>query len=256
MDHVLGRVTASREAISGPDALLDIVVDRQWLKEAKTIEIDLPRHLCCAACQGAGCDICDQSGAITLRARMEIAEVLRVTLPRQELDSAESTDSQRALTLKIPGYGGLPSSSSSAVPRGRLLLRIKTKGTVSSCVREIDDAGLERSSARNRPDAIVPEPISSRRDLLPESSHASELTQSSARDVGTMNRDVDEAPPTRRSFAPPAPPMRKRATPSRARVPRQNEQIAVEPSAGWTWRDTLIGLAVLILGAVVARLLF
>jgi hypothetical protein len=256
VEHVLGKVTASREAFSGPDALLDIVVDRQWLKDAKTIEIDLPRHLCCAACQGAGCNVCEQSGAITLRARMELAEVLRVTLPKQDFDSAESTDSQRALTLKVPGYGGLPKSSSSAAPRGRLLLRIKTSGTVSSCVREIDDATSERSSARNRPAAIVPEPISSRRDLQPEVSRPSALAQSSARDVATVKRDVDETPPTRRSFAPPAPPRRGFATPPSAQVPRQNEPMAVEPSAGWTWRDTLIGLVVLILGAVVARLLF
>jgi hypothetical protein len=256
VEHVLGKVTASGEAPRGHDALLEIVVDRQWLKQAKTIEIDLPRHLCCAACMGAGCDVCEQSGAITVRARMELAEVLRVTLPRQDFDPGDSTDSQRALTLKVPGFGGLPDASSSGVPRGHLLLRINTRGTVSRCVREVDETELEPSSAQKRPAAIVPEPVSSRRDLQPANLRPSAPAQSSARATDSLTRDVDEAAQTRRSIVPLAPNTSPVTKAPRVKEPRQPEQSAVEPSVGWTWRDTLIGLVVLILGAVVARLLF
>ncbi len=256
MEHVLGKITASCEEPSGPDVMLDIVVDRQWLKDARTIEIDLPRHLCCAACHGAGCDVCEQSGAITARDRAELAEVLRVTLPTHDFDAPDSTDSTRGLTLKVPGYGGLPNSTSSTVLRGRLLLRITTSGPVSSCVREMGDAASGRSSAPNRPNAVVPEPRSSTRELQSESPHRSVPGKSLPCAADVISTDPDEPPLTKRSFSPSAQVTPPVALAARGLNQLDRERIAVEPSIDWTWRDTVIGLAVLILGGVVARLLF
>ena len=92
----------------------------EWLAAGEVIELELPRNLACAACGGGGCDTCGRSGAITLRQRDELAEVLEVTLPAR---AAAELPSAQGLTLRIPEQGGLPEPGSD-LPRGLLLLTV------------------------------------------------------------------------------------------------------------------------------------
>jgi hypothetical protein len=246
--HILGKVVADQDQQSGPDVLLDIVVERDWLREARTIEIELPRHLSCAACQGAGCNICGQSGAITLRERSEIAEVVRVTLPRRDSTSVDMPDSTRALTLKVPGYGGLPPLDCEGATRGRLLIRINTSGPVSSCIRPIAVAA-ERTRGQIAAFVVPPQPTTTQE--LPQWPTAErEVVSTSLTDVRIGHEPVNFSR-TARSVSPPPTARRARVSRSNAVTPR-TPAAAVEPSIGWTWRDTLIGVALLILGAIAA----
>jgi hypothetical protein len=97
-------------------------VPRQWLSAGEVIELELPRNLACAVCGGGGCDACGRSGAITLRRRDELAEVVEVTLPARPRADTEESDFQ-GLTLRIPEQGGLPEPGSD-LPRGMLLLTL------------------------------------------------------------------------------------------------------------------------------------
>ena len=79
----LARVT-SPEALdraTGPRAKLELVVPKAWLAEGCALEVTAPKLLCCARCDGGGCDSCGRGGA--LRAP-----------PRR---------AQRALQLSLPG---------------------------------------------------------------------------------------------------------------------------------------------------------
>jgi hypothetical protein len=91
-------------------------VPRVWLERGETVEFELPRHLTCAACDGGGCDVCQRSGAVTLRGRHELGESVEVSLPRGARDEA--------FLIRIPERGGLPPEGST-LPRGHLLLRIE-----------------------------------------------------------------------------------------------------------------------------------
>lgn len=250
MAHILGKVVADKDDQSGPDVLLDIVVERDWLREAKTIEIELPRHLTCAACQGEGCGICGHSGAITVRERSEIAEIVRVTLPHRDPMSPDMPDSTRALTLKVPGYGGLPSPDSKVAARGRLLIRINTSGPVSSCIRPIVAAAEKIQLGISS--FVVPPQVKATQDLPLWPTAQREIVSISKSD----SRFEDESAAfarTARSVSPPAPVIPARVSP-RETAQRRSSGRAVEPSIGWTWRDTLIGIALLVLGAVAAWL--
>src|SRR5688500_4767935 len=106
MGQVLGRVTGGgTNTPRGPDVSHRIRVPGAWLGEGVLIEVELPRHLRCAACDGGGCDTCERSGALTVRGRGEPAEIVEVRLPQRGPDSA--TDS-RPLVIRIPEFGGLP----------------------------------------------------------------------------------------------------------------------------------------------------
>ena len=249
MSQTLGRIVAERDSESGPDVLLDIVVEREWLRDAKTIEIDLPRHLCCAACQGAGCDICAQSGAITVRGRSELGETVRVTLPQQTADSSDCADSTRTCTLKVPGYGGLPDPNSSVTTRGRLLLRINSNGPISSCVRTI----LPSEPAQPR-DAVDSSVVSRQVDSGLQSQRSPVLGKRATSVTNTgLPESVDGLfSQTARSMV--APGLQMPATHSTGvRVRKQKTaKPTVEPSIGWTWRDTFMGLLLLVLGAIFA----
>ncbi|HYQ14405.1 MAG TPA: hypothetical protein VEQ58_01565 [Polyangiaceae bacterium] len=121
MPEVLARVTSRAvEGPRGPDVLHRIKVLGEWLAAGEVIELELPRNLACAACGGGGCDTCGRSGAITLRQRDELAEVLEVTLP---VRAAAELPSAQGLTLRIPEQGGLPEPGSD-LPRGLLLLTV------------------------------------------------------------------------------------------------------------------------------------
>ncbi len=123
LPEVLARVTSRAvEGPRGPDVLHRVRVPREWLSAGEVIELELPRNLACAACGGGGCDACSRSGAITLRQRDELPEVVEVTLPIRPAADATAPDGQ-GLTLRIPEQGGLPEAGSE-LPRGMLLLTL------------------------------------------------------------------------------------------------------------------------------------
>src|SRR5688572_13362029 len=82
--EVLGRVTSrSLQIPRGPDVIHRIRIRREWLEAGALIEVEVPRNLRCAGCEGGGCDKCDRAGAVTLRGRAEPPEIIQVTLPRR-----------------------------------------------------------------------------------------------------------------------------------------------------------------------------
>ena len=84
MAKVLGRVITGEITLPrGPDASHRIRVPKDWLEKGSVIELELPRNLVCRKCEGGGCDACDRSGAVTLRARGERGDVDAV-LPESE----------------------------------------------------------------------------------------------------------------------------------------------------------------------------
>jgi hypothetical protein len=103
------------------------------LESGEVIEIELPRNLSCAACDGGGCDQCERSGAITLRGREELPEILSVTLPARQPDADGGT---RGVVIRIPEQGGLPPVENELLPRGLLLLRVEPA--------EVADPGVSR----------------------------------------------------------------------------------------------------------------
>jgi hypothetical protein len=90
-------------------------VPHAWLKRGAVVELELPRHLVCAACDGGGCDTCERSGAVTLRERGEPADLVEVTLPGEQGET---------FVIRLPERGGLPPPGS-GLPRGNLLLRVE-----------------------------------------------------------------------------------------------------------------------------------
>jgi hypothetical protein len=126
MAEVLGRVVAGDlGGPRGPDATHRVRVPRAWLKQGALVELDLPRHLVCAACEGGGCDTCDRSGGVTLRDRGAPADVLEVTLPRAMYEEA--------FVIRLPERGGL-APAGSGLPRGHLLLRIEPSAEADASV--------------------------------------------------------------------------------------------------------------------------
>lgn len=121
MPEVLGKVTTRMDVPRGPDVVHRIRVPRAWLEAGEVVEFELPRNLSCAACDGGGCDLCERAGAVTLRGRKELPELLSVTLPTRK--SAPEADA-RGVMIRIPDQGGLPAAGL-ALPRGMLLLRVE-----------------------------------------------------------------------------------------------------------------------------------
>jgi hypothetical protein len=127
----------------GPDVVHRIRVPRAWLEAGEVVEFELPRNLVCAACDGGGCDICERAGAIALRGRNELPELLSVTLPARKTENASDA---RGVVIRIPEQGGLPSEGL-ALPRGLLLLRVEVADAADpglSLVRPSVPAVLER----------------------------------------------------------------------------------------------------------------
>jgi hypothetical protein len=105
----------------GPDVVHRIRVPRAWLEAGEVVEFELPRNLSCAACDGGGCDVCERAGAVALRGRHELPELISVTLPTRK---AEAPGDARGVVIRIPEQGGLPAKGL-ALPRGLLLLRVE-----------------------------------------------------------------------------------------------------------------------------------
>jgi len=126
MAEVLGRVARTDLASPrGPDAVHRIRVPRALLRQGAAIELELPRHLVCALCEGGGCDTCDRSGAVTLRERGAPPDVVSVTLPQ-----AVSGD---GFVIRLPERGGL-AAPESGLPRGYLLLRVEPSAEADASV--------------------------------------------------------------------------------------------------------------------------
>ncbi len=144
MSEVLARVTTrTLDAPRGPDVTHRIRVPRAWLESGEAVEFELPRNLSCAACAGGGCDLCERSGAITLRGRDELPEILHVTLPARQPEADGET---RGVVIRIPEQGGLPPAEAELLPRGLLLLRVEPA--------EVADPGVSRIA----PPAAEPQP--------------------------------------------------------------------------------------------------
>ncbi|MES1176009.1 MAG: hypothetical protein ABUL62_16935 [Myxococcales bacterium] len=123
MAEVLARVTTrTLDVPRGPDVVHRVRVPLAWLEAGEVVELELPRNLSCAACEGGGCDSCERSGAITLRGRHELPEVLQVTLPARK---PEPSGEARGVVIRIPEQGGLPPEHGEVLPRGFLLLRVE-----------------------------------------------------------------------------------------------------------------------------------
>ncbi len=155
MPEVLAKVTTRTLNVPrGPDVLHRIRVPGAWLESGEVVEFELPRNLTCAACDGGGCDACERAGAITLRGRHELPEILSVTLPMRK---PEADSEARGVLIRIPEQGGLPPESGETLPRGLLLLRVERA--------EVADPGVSRV-------APPAPPLSVRRvvlSLVPES---------------------------------------------------------------------------------------
>jgi hypothetical protein len=62
LSEVLARVKSRAvDGPRGPDVLHRVKVRREWLVVGEVIELELPRHLACAACGGGG-DACGGGG--------------------------------------------------------------------------------------------------------------------------------------------------------------------------------------------------
>jgi hypothetical protein len=146
--NVIGRVTTDSDRPRGPDARLDVRVPAEWLRSGATVEVELPRNLTCALCEGGGCDACDRSGAVTLRGRGELAEVVEVTLPPRRPGGPAT------VILRVPDYGGLPAPDTD-LPRGNLLLRV-SEGPAP-------DAGVARMRRSLAPNSTPSVPVMSSR---------------------------------------------------------------------------------------------
>jgi hypothetical protein len=139
-------VTGALDVPRGPDVIHRVRVARDWLESGATIEFELPRNLSCAACGGGGCDACERSGAISLRGRNELPELVRITLPKPRPGADPPSSGRRGITVRIPERGGL--AEDPALPRGVLLLRV-TSG-------EAPDAGISRVRRTEPPLAAEP----------------------------------------------------------------------------------------------------
>ena len=109
---------------------MNLTVPSAWIGGGATLEFELPRNLACAACGGGGCDACERSGAVTLRGRKDLAELIEVTLPHP--DSAQGAE--LGVVMRIPGRGGLPEDGSD-LPRGNLLLTVRAGDEPTKGVR-------------------------------------------------------------------------------------------------------------------------
>ncbi len=135
VSEILARVTPrTLDVPRGVDVVHRIRVPRAWLECGAALELTLPRHLTCAACEGGGCDSCQRAGAITLRERDELAEIVCMTLPAR---GKEPDGIARGVVIRIPEQGGFPPASEQLLPRGLLLLRVDPAETADAGVARV-----------------------------------------------------------------------------------------------------------------------
>jgi len=137
----------------GPDVVHSIGVPLPWLERGETIELEVPRNLSCAKCEGGGCDACDRAGALSLRRKQDPVETVQVSLPERPTDA----DSGASIVLRIPEQGGF--STADGVPRGLMLLRVNAAAEPDPGVRLCPPAALPESTpdggARRAPKRLV-----------------------------------------------------------------------------------------------------
>lgn len=155
MSKVLGRVTHDQDRPRGPDVQMRVNVPGQWIREGAKVEVELPRNLPCAVCEGGGCDACDRAGAVSLRGRKELPELLEVRLPPHDDDG-----DLKGFVVRIPDRGGLPDEGAD-LPRGNLLLAVKPAAEPdASIVRVADDVSeLAAEAAGAQLPVIAPLPL-------------------------------------------------------------------------------------------------
>lgn len=138
---VLARVTGDPTEPRGPDVMCSVEAPREWLVEGATIEVRLPRLLCCGRCEGGGCDQCGRRGAFD-RDAAGAPELVEATLPAQDVLAA--------VRLRLPGCGARDTSEA-GLPSGHLLLTVLPRAIspddVGAGLRRID-AGRSKSRAR------------------------------------------------------------------------------------------------------------
>jgi len=123
---VLGRITGAGVGPRGPDVQMNLVVPEDWILDGATLEIELPRNLACANCGGGGCDLCERSGAVSLRGRSDPVETVEVTLQSGTVSDDVPSSRTRRIVLRIPERGGHPPKiEGSEIPRGNLLLSVR-----------------------------------------------------------------------------------------------------------------------------------
>lgn len=112
MAAVLGKVVHAPTPGQGRDVVHQFCAPQSWLRRGNVLLVTLPRLLRCAACEGGGCDHCERRGALELRGREAVGEVVRVELS-QDVDSRH--------VIRIPERGARAPGSEA---RGCLLLRV------------------------------------------------------------------------------------------------------------------------------------
>ena len=132
----------------GPDVAHSIRVPEAWLTRGATIEVELPRQLNCAQCQGGGCDQCQRAGAVRLRQADDPVETVRVSLP--DTSGLEEALASKPLVVRIPHAGG--HSASEDLPRGFLMLQITRATAPDACVRLVPS---ENEHALRAPREVV-----------------------------------------------------------------------------------------------------
>lgn len=134
---MLGRVLdhAALTAPRGPDGSWQVTVPASWMAGGRRVKITPPRTLECAACAGGGCDGCDRSGAVSLRAREEPPESFELALPRAPA------------IVRLPDRGGWDRAR---LARGHLLLGVRPGARASSGVElaASDDLVVSRPPSR------------------------------------------------------------------------------------------------------------
>lgn len=153
-------MTGAIDVPRGPDVKHRVRVPARWLDEGAEIELELPRNLTCAACDGGGCDRCGRAGAVSLRGRKEPAELIRVTLPSR-LSDQETTASGRAVVVRIPERGGL---SDEGLRRGLLLLQVMPADEADPAVHRVEPERAPTPMPEAPPPA--PAPVAGSRVVL------------------------------------------------------------------------------------------
>ncbi|HEY6727519.1 MAG TPA: hypothetical protein VI197_25965 [Polyangiaceae bacterium] len=129
----------------GPDVVHSIRIPAAWLISGETIELELPRQLNCAHCQGGGCDQCQRAGALRLRQQDEPPETVRVSLP--DTRGLDESQADKPLLVRIPHAGGHAATEN--LPRGVLMLQISRAADADLAVRLVpSDAERELRAPR------------------------------------------------------------------------------------------------------------
>jgi hypothetical protein len=92
-----------------------IEVPQSWFLQGATLQIQLPRLLSCARCDGGGCDACGRRGAFEQEAA-GIASEVAVVLPLLSVERCS------AVRLRLPALGAR--AEQPELPAGHLLLTV------------------------------------------------------------------------------------------------------------------------------------